>query len=607
MPDAFFATQKPRKRKRSTATEPFKKPAKFARTGSTTTPNGKNQPSNKKSRSAESQPQPRKKRKDEELSSASGSDVGIEDLDLRAHEDDEEPSGDEIEDETPAEKRLRLAKLYLDSVKEGLREGEGDYDAAETDKEIISSRLKQDVMEHRGNVHLFVAANFDFAEPPSNVLRTRGHRFSVTSAVASDDAKYLFTSGKEGQIIKWDLRTGKQMTVMHKLRVGQTKGKGKGKGKEREEVKGHTDEVLGLALSGDGRYLASGGKDRKVVIWDVEKGEWVKSFGGHKDTISSVTFRKNSQQLYTASFDRTIKLFDLSVMGYVETLFGHQDSIQCVDALRGETAVSVGGRDRTVRFWKIVEESQLVFRGGGRSKVREVLEGGGLEGMEEDDDDIVREKKEKEKVGGKHKNYIEGSIECVTMVDENTFVSGGDSGSICLWTTQKKKPIFTQPLAHGFHEVHSETEGLVQTPRWVTCLASLRYSDLFASGSWEGSIRIWKLESNMKSFSLVGTIPALGIINSLQFISPPKNAVEELSWARSSTSQDSAPLPLVNGHQPNGTSGKSKSVEARTSGTVLLIAGVGQEMKFGRWMKLKGEEGAVNCALVFALHPRTLS
>lgn len=63
----------------------------------------------------------------------------------------------------------------------------------------------------------------------------------------------------------------------------------KGKGKEkarREGVNGHTDEVLALALSGDGKYLASGGRDRKVGVWDVEKEEWVKGFGGHKDTVS---------------------------------------------------------------------------------------------------------------------------------------------------------------------------------------------------------------------------------------------------------------------------------------------------------------------------------
>jgi hypothetical protein len=117
-------------------------------------------------------------------------------------------------------------------------------------------------------------------------------------------------------------------------------------------------------------------------------------------------------------------------MGYVETLFGHQDHVLSLDALRGETCVSVGGRDKTVRYWKIVEESQLVFRGGGRSRVREVLEGG-LRGDDEGDDvddpmdgDVNPKSKEKEST----RKCIEGSIECVAMIDETTFVSGGDSG-----------------------------------------------------------------------------------------------------------------------------------------------------------------------------------
>jgi len=45
-------------------------------------------------------------------------DLRAPDVDLDAYESDEEE-----EDETPAEKRLRLAKLYLESVKQGLTLG----------------------------------------------------------------------------------------------------------------------------------------------------------------------------------------------------------------------------------------------------------------------------------------------------------------------------------------------------------------------------------------------------------------------------------------------------------------------------------------------------
>jgi len=145
----------------------------------------------------------------------------------------------------------------------------------------------------------------------------------------------------------------------------------------------------------------------------------------------ALAFRKGTQQLYSGSFDRTLRLHDLSVMGYVETLFGHQDTVLSMDALRGETVISAGARDKSVRFWKIVDESQLVFRGGGRSAVRDLLDGGALDGLHEDDgitggDAMGGGKKGNERIHPK--KFVEGSIECVAMIDEATFVSGGDSG-----------------------------------------------------------------------------------------------------------------------------------------------------------------------------------
>ncbi|KAF9003437.1 WD40-repeat-containing domain protein [Cyathus striatus] len=589
MPDSFFTSSKPRKRKRteSSGGSVTKRKAFGNASKPNTAPKSGGVASRDKGKKKLSRPE------DEELSDQSDDGEGIEDMDLRADEEPE-PSGDEDEDETPAEKRLRLAKLYLDSIKHDLAEGE--FDAAEIDKELIQSRLRQDVLEHAGKVHLFVAGSYDLIHP--RILRVRGHKLPVTCAIASENCSMLFTAGKEGSIVKWDLSTGKKVTV---LRKQHRDSKGKGKAPE-PDVQGHTDEVLALAISGDGKLLASSGKDRRLCIWDAGKGEWKKSFTGpmsHKDTISALAFRKSTNQLYTGSFDRTLKVYDLtpSVMGYVETLFGHQDHVLGIDALRGETCVSVGARDKTARFWKISDETQLVFRGGGRSRIREVIEGGlrADDDDDDDDEDMISGKKGKEK----ERNFIEASLECIAMIDESTFVSGGDSGAISLWTTQKKKPVFSQALAHGFNEVLSSTEGLIQTPRWITALASLRYSDLFASGSWDGCIRLWKLDSKLKSFSQVGSILAPGVINSLQLLSAPKTFATTVSW----------PLPLqqscdvdVN-DAPVTSAAESKRKDVNIS-PVLLVAGIGQEHKYGRWLKVK-ESGAANAALAILLSPRT--
>jgi len=129
---------------------------------------------------------------------------------------------------------------------------------------------------------------FDFSTLTRAVLKTGGHRFSVTSAVASENGKYLFTSGKEGHIFKWDLKTGKKLATMYKVKPS-TDNKGKGKAPPDPDIKGHTDEILSLAISGDEKVLASSGRDRRLCVWDLETGEWKKAFSGylgHKDAIT---------------------------------------------------------------------------------------------------------------------------------------------------------------------------------------------------------------------------------------------------------------------------------------------------------------------------------
>jgi ribosomal RNA-processing protein 9 len=72
-----------------------------------------------------------RKKADEELDSDHTNEEyggGVEDMELRVSTDDGDAiSGEEDIDETPAQKRLRLATLYLQSVKEGIGESRGLY------------------------------------------------------------------------------------------------------------------------------------------------------------------------------------------------------------------------------------------------------------------------------------------------------------------------------------------------------------------------------------------------------------------------------------------------------------------------------------------------
>ncbi|KAK4053892.1 pre-rRNA processing protein [Microbotryomycetes sp. JL221] len=527
-------------------------------------------------------------------------------------------SEDEDDTETPAQKRLRLSQMYLASLQKDAQEEVG-WDAAQMDRDIIAERLQQDVLEHNGKLHLLVADTVESSLTDDNVYRTpaKGHQGPVTAAVATENGDWLYTASKDGSIIKWDLRTvtsaaspvastsntfaatlpgdststpppdrarisrsaffGKR--IVDKPKKGKsdksTQASDKGKGKAATTIEsGHTDEVLSLAVSHDGKILASGSADKTIGVWDVagDNGKWMRALTGHKDKVASITFQLGTNQLFSSSFDRTVKVFDLSTLSYIETLFGHQDSIQHIAALKAEVAVSAGGRDKTCRFWKIAEESQLVLRGGGASRLRNVLDGANEdEGIDEDPEESRRKRKERleqQQAAGQTK-FIEGSIEVVTMVDDSTFVSGGDSGSICLWSTSKKKPIASAQLAHGINEHESETEGIIGTPRWITAVGCLPYGDVLASGSWDGYIRLWKIDPRHKALKQIAQVAVSGFINSIQVISP------------SLRSQTTATR-------------RAKGEGATKKEGLFVVASVSKEPRLGRWMKLKNvREGAV--------------
>lgn len=57
---------------------------------------------------------------------------------------------------------------------------------------------------------------------------------------------------------------------------------------DKSAKKGHSKEILALAISDDGKFLASGGEDKSIKIWNPETLDFIYSFEGHRDTVSVV-------------------------------------------------------------------------------------------------------------------------------------------------------------------------------------------------------------------------------------------------------------------------------------------------------------------------------
>jgi len=312
--------------------------------------------------------------------------------------------------------------------------------------------------------------------------------------------------------------------------------------------------------------VVTGGKDRRIVVWDAATLKPLRVFTQHRDAVTGLAFRRGTNQMYSASKDRTIKIWSLDELAYVETLFGHQDEVVDVAALAQERCISVGARDRTARLWKVVEETQLVFRGGGGEK--------------------------KSRSSNSGPKVSEGSMDRVAMIDEEMFVTGADNGSLSLWTMHKKKPVFTLPLTHGVDPPLTPEEASAEThpdpsivpapqPRWITALATIPYSDVILTGSWDGSVRAWRVSGEKKK------IEALGVVGPLGIGAPKVNGDAHTNGEAETSGGASAVVRgIINDISvfERGDRGKDG---------VCIVVAVGKEHRMGRWKKVAGKNGAV--------------
>src|SRR5205807_9554060 len=117
------------------------------------------------------------------------------------------------------------------------------------------------------------------------------------------------------------------------------------------------EEVLCLALSADGKKLASGGCDRLVNVWDMSGGfanaKLDQAIENHADWVFGVAFSPDGKHLLTASRDKTAKVWDLAARESVATFPDHQAGVYAVAARSDGKIGYSAGEDNQVRAWNL--------------------------------------------------------------------------------------------------------------------------------------------------------------------------------------------------------------------------------------------------------------
>eukprot|EP00210_Caulerpa_lentillifera_P001041 g1004.t1 len=357
--------------------------------------------------------------------------------------------------ETIEEKRLKLAKDYLKTLRDEFGDDE--------DQMKLYIQEKEDNQLER-QIASFLDIPEDHLQSPDSIL------WPLTALAVDSSTTSIYTVDKNGGVAIYDTETGSKSKFHFDRDFTRLNDGRKPSWVSKTGSYGIPKRAfVTCALSCDSKLLVVAGGDRQIHVLDPKSKRHIKSLSGHQEAISGVTFQKGSHQLFSCGYDRTVRVWNLDDFSFVDTLFGHQSEVCDIDMMHLEKLLTVGN-DRSCRIWKTHNDSQLVFRAPTLS------------------------------------------MECGRFLNSTHFISASSDG-LQLWNIAKKKPIYcTSPPRTSPMNSSSENG-------WIQSLAAIHQSDLIGSGSADGSIKLWKANGNpgrWNSLERLGLgLEAPGIITAL--------------------------------------------------------------------------------------------
>eukprot|EP01065_Artemidia_motanka_P013111 TRINITY_DN17227_c0_g1_i1.p1 TRINITY_DN17227_c0_g1~~TRINITY_DN17227_c0_g1_i1.p1 ORF type:complete len:614 (+),score=140.47 TRINITY_DN17227_c0_g1_i1:77-1918(+) len=279
---------------------------------------------------------------------------------------------------------------------------------------------------------------------PGPLNSFRGHSGRVWDVCRVSDTTAV-TASADGSLKVWD--TSDALAATPSVRVVCT-------------LQGHRADVYSVRAHPGGSFVASGGYDGTVRLWNLEQQREVRVFTAHKQAVTSVAFNHYGNMVVSGSKDGSVRFWDVASGVCLLTVKAERvapSAVTSVDLSLNGSTLLVGHQDSSNRLWDL---------GSGQGPTQRAVR---LQG---------------------HANTARSFVRCCFGPGEFVF-GGSEDGAVCIWAANTGSLV--SRLLHGDGE---SVPAPVFDVRW--CQAAGR----LVSCGGDRTLRVWAFNPDLPYVSV---------------------------------------------------------------------------------------------------------